>query len=343
MSGSTALDLREGERVSDRIDARPLVGLVDAGPDVPARRVEGMEAIRAHLSAGSPIWIDIESPSDPEIEQIRMLFPFHPLAVEDVHHAIQRPKLEEYDAHLFIVAFGFQLQEGTTCTSVEVDAFLGAGYLVTFHGEPVGAIDDVAERCRKGLLAFERGADRVLHAILDGLIDTAFPILDALDQRTEEIEHRILKSSDSDLLNEIFSTRKDLLIFRRMLMPHREVLGHLASREYEWVTSPVRMYFRDVYDHVMRVTESADNFRELLDTAVETYLSQAAERTNQVMKLLAIIATLGLPLTVLTSFYGMNFEHLPGAHHPSGVAILVLVMLTIEAGLLVVFRRRGWL
>jgi magnesium transporter len=324
-------------------EARPLVGLSDAGPDVAAHRIEGEEAIRAQLAAGCPIWIDVEDPSDAEIEQIQRIFPFHPLAVEDIQHAIQRPKLEEYDRHLFVVAFGFLAEEGTRFATLEVDAFLGEGYLVTFHEGPVPAIRDVTDRCCRGLLAFEKGADRVLHAILDGLIDSAFPILDALDQRTEQIEHRILKSNDADLLGEIFSTRKDLLVFRRMLMPHREVLGHLSSREYPWVTPSVRMYFRDVYDHVMRVTESADNFRELLDTGVETYLSQAAERTNQVMKLLAIIATLGLPLTVLTSFYGMNFEHLPGLHHPSGVLVLTGVMLTIEAALLFVFRRKGWL
>jgi len=329
--------------VPERPDPRPLVGLVDAGPDVPARRIEGLAAIEEHLTAGSPIWIDVQDPTDVEIEQLRALFAFHPLAVEDIKHAMQRPKLEEYDAHLFIVAFGFRLEGGTGFTPLEVDAFLGEGFLVTFHEEPVAAIEEVSERCRRGLLAFERGADRVLHAILDGLIDTSFPLLDALDERTEEIEHRILRTNEKDLLNEIFSTRKDLLLFRRMLGPHRDVTAHLASREYAWVSPSVRMYFRDVYDHVMRVSESADNFRELLDTGVETYLSQAAERTNQVMKLLAIIATLGLPLTVLTSFYGMNFEHLPGAHHPMGVTVLIVAMVAIEAVLLVIFRRKGWL
>jgi magnesium transporter len=329
--------------MSSAVGARPLVGYVDAGPDVPARRIEGEMAIQEQLVRKCPVWIDIEDPTDEDIDRVRSIFPFHPLAVEDVRHAIQRPKLEEYDQHLFIVAFGFLADEQGRFATLEVDAFLGEGYLVTFHEEPVPAVREVEDRCKKGLIAFEKGPDRVLHAILDGLVDTAFPILDLLDERTEVIEHRILKSTDKDLLNEIFATRKDLLVFRRTLMPHREVLGHLASREYPWVTPAVRMYFRDVYDHVMRVTESADNFRELLDTGVETYLSQAAERTNQVMKLLAIIATLGLPLTVLTSFYGMNFTHLPGLDHPLGVAILSIVMLAIEAVLLVVFRRKGWL
>jgi magnesium transporter len=121
------------------------------------------------------------------------------------------------------------------------------------------------------------------------------------------------------------------------------VMNHLAGREYPWVSSPVRTYFRDVYDHLMRITESADRYRELMNTAVETYLGQAAESTNRVMKILAVLATLGLPLTVATSFYGMNFEHMPGIHHPLGVGILVGLLVAVEALLLVLFRRKGWL
>ena len=256
---------------------------------------------------------------------------------------MQRPKIEEYDEHIFVVAFGIRSDGGTKFAPLEVDFFLGRGYLVTFHEEPVAAIQDVSDRCRKARIPMERGADQLLHALLDGLVDSYFPLLEALDVEMEGMERDLLGPPRSELLGEIFSTRRRLLDLRRLLIPHAEVLGHLAGREYPWVSAPVRTYFRDVYDHLMRITESADRYRELLNTAVETYLGQAAESTNRVMKILAAVATLGLPLTVATSFYGMNFEHLPGIHHPLGVGILSGLLVAVEAFLFVLFRRKGWL
>ena len=329
--------------MSSQSVGRPILALSDAGPDVPAALITGVDEIRREVEAGHPIWIDVEDPDPEQIAQIQSLFPFHPLALEDVYHAMQRPKLEEYDDHIFVVAFGIRLEGGTRFTPLEVDIFLGRGYLVTFHEEPVAAIHDVNERCRKGRIPMERGSDHLLHALLDGLVDSYFPLLESFDREMEKLERDLLGSPRSELLAEIFSTRRQLLDLRRFLIPHAEVLSHLAGREYPCVSPPVRAYFRDVYDHLMRITESADRYRELLNTAVETYLGQAAESTNRVMKILAAVATLGLPLTVATSFYGMNFEHLPGIHHPLGVGILSGLLVAVEAFLFVLFRRKGWL
>ncbi len=322
---------------------RPVTALSDAGPAVPALLVEGIDAIRLEMEQAHPIWIDIEDPTPEQIEQIQSLFSFHPLALEDVHHAIQRPKLDEYDEHLFLVAFWIRPGEDTRFSEVEVDVFIGPGYLVTFHEEPVPVIAEIAERCKRGRVPMERGPDHLLYAILDGLVDACFPLLDVFDERMEGIEQRLLGKPDSRLLSEIFATRRSLLDLRRLLIPHRELLGYLSNREYPWVSAPVRTYFRDVFDHLMRITEAADRLRELLDTSVELHLSQQAQSTNQVMKVLAIVATLGLPLTVVTSFYGMNFEHMPGLRHPAAVPILVAGLLAVEAALLWLFRKKEWL
>lgn len=329
--------------MSSQPNHRPLLALSDAGSDVSAAVIEGVDAIRREVEAGHPVWIDVVDPDPERIAEIQSIFPFHPLALEDVYHAMQRPKIEEYDDHLFLVTFGMRSEGGTQFTPQEVDIFLGRGYLVTFHEEPVAVIQEVSERCRKGRIPMERGSDHLLHALLDGLIDTYFPLLEAFDAAMEGLERKLVGPPRSELLREIFSTRRRLLDLRRLLLPHAEVLSHLAGREYPWVSPPVRAYFRDVYDHLMRMTESADRYRELLNSAVETYLGQAAESTNRVMKILAVVATLGLPLTVATSFYGMNFEYLPGIHHPFGVGILVGLMVAVEAVLLVLFRRKGWL
>lgn len=322
---------------------RPLSAVADSGPDVPSSRVEGIEAIRQELAAGHPIWIDVEAPTPWDIEQIRSIFPFHPLALEDVHHAIQRPKIEEYEDHLFLTVFGFQQEEGGEFTPLEVNAFVGRGYLVTFHDEPIAALSEIAQKCARGRLALDRGSDFLLHAVLDGLIDSCFPILDAFDEVIDQIQERRTGRPGREAIEEIFAMRKRLIRLRRIIHPHVEVLGHLATKEYGYISRTVRAYFRDVYDHVLRILDATDSSREILDTAVDTYLSQATENTNQVMKTVTVIATLGLPLTVLTGFFGMNFEHMGVLRHPAGVWVFFGTAIVIEGILLLVFRRRGWL
>jgi magnesium transporter len=329
--------------MNSEMSNRPLFALSDAGPDVPAVMIEGVDAIRREIEAGHPIWIDVEDPDADQIARIQTLFPFHPLAVEDVYHAIQRPKIEEYEHHLFLVAFGVRPEEGTAFTPLEVDCFLGRGYLVTFHEGSVPVIREIMERCRLGRIPMERGPDYLLHDLLDGLVDSFFPLLDLFDRELEEIERKLMGPPRSELLAEIFATRRHLLDLRKILIPHADLFSHLVGRDYPWVSESVRAYFRDVYDHMMRITESADRYRELLNTAVETYLGQAAENTNRVMKILAAIATLGIPLTVVTSFFGMNFDYLPGIHHPLGVGLMMALLVAVEGVLFVLFRRKGWL
>jgi magnesium transporter len=319
-----------------------LRGYMDAGADVPAACVVGTEAIRSAIDAGHPVWVDVESPTDEDLEQARQLFSFHPLALEDVHHDIQRPKLEEYPGHLFIVAFGVS-GRGVHWSPQEVDIFIGKNYIVTFHEESVGAVARIADWCERGKISFEQGADRILYTILDGLVDECFPLLEGFDEHIEGIEHKLLDGPSGSLLEEIFLVRKELLRLRKLLPGHRELLGHLSMYENPGISPAVRTYLRDVYDHVLRIGDTADTYRELLDTAVDTYMSRMAERTNQVMKLLAIIATMGLPFTVMTGFYGMNFDHIPGLRNPAGVWILLGGLIVTEGILVGVFRRKGWL
>lgn len=317
--------------------------LTDAGADRPAEILASLDAAQREIDRGNPVWIDLEKPTEAQVEEVRRAFSFHPLAVEDVHHAAQRPKVEEYEKHLFIVAFGIRAGTEGDLVPVELSAFLGAGYLVTFHEEPIPIVRELVERCRRGRFDFDPGSDRILYMILDGLVDSFFPQLTRIDEEIDAIEGALLDSDGKNLLAGIFSVRKRLLELRKLISPQRELLGHLAGREYPWIAPPVRTYLRDVYDHLWRIGETADTYREILDTAVETYLSQAAERTNQIIKLLTIIATLGLPLTFITGFFGMNFVHMPGLNHTAAVPILIVAMVAMETALLVLFRKKGWL
>jgi magnesium transporter len=323
--------------------ARRLVALADPGPEKPAYEVEGIESIRSELEAGHPVWIDIEAPTPWEIEQIRSVFSFHPLALEDVHHAVQRPKIEEYDDHLFLTVYGFRREGKMKFVPLEVNAFVGRGFLVTFHEEPVPSIQETRSRCEKGRLSLDRGPDFLLHGILDGLVDTAFPLVDSFDEEIDKIESLFMEQPDRKALQETFETRKNLLRLRRVLQPHAEILAHLSSKEYPYISRTVQTYFRDVYDHVLRILDTVDSSREVIDAAVDTYLSQATENTNQVMKTLTVIATLGIPLTVMTGFFGMNFEHMEIFRQPSGLWVFFGITAAIEIALLAAFRWKGWL
>lgn len=323
--------------------AGKLTAWTDPGPDAPARRLDSPEEIRQAVVVGDPIWIDLEGAEKEQIEFIRSLFPFHPLAVEDVTHNVQRPKIEEYDDHLFIVSFAIEQSEGTAFIPREVDIFIGERYLVSFHDAPVPALEEIGERCRRGRAAFEKGSDALLHSLLDGLVDSYFPLLERFDDRIDELEDRISTKPGGDTLKQTFEVRRDLLRLRRLLLPHREILGHLTTRNYIGISESSRTYFRDVHDHLLRISESADGYRELLDTVVETYLGRTAHTTNEVMKFLGIIATLGLPLTVVTGFFGMNFVHMPWLEEPKAVVGLVAGLAGLEIGLFLAIRRKGWI
>lgn len=322
---------------------RDLVAWVDCGADVPVTRIVGMDAIRRDLKAGHPLWIDIQDPTLSDFEQISDLFDFHPLAIEDVQHAVQRPKADDYEHFLFVVAFGAEPSEGLGYKLQEVDVFLGMGFIVTFHDHRIEALEDIKSRGQRGRIAFERGADMMLHAILDGLIDSWAPIVDQFDRRMDSIETALLARSDRRTLAGIFSLRRSLLDLHRTLVPHRDLLAHLVAREYPWIGAPVRAYLRDIHDHLARNVDTVDRLRDLLDASVETQLGISAQNTNQVMRVLAVLATLGLPLTVVTSFYGMNFDNLPWLHHPAGAAYVGGGLLALEIMLLLLFKRMRWL
>ncbi|MDM7916921.1 MAG: magnesium/cobalt transporter CorA [Candidatus Eisenbacteria bacterium] len=320
-----------------------LTAYAGRGKNMPAAVVTGTGAILREIQGGHPVWIDVERMTPEAVEEIRQIFPFHPLALEDVHHAVQRPKIEEYSNHLFVVAFAIAKIAGTEFEAQEVDILLGGNVLVTFHPGPVTPIETIADRLVRGRLAFDQGADMLLHAILDAIVDTCFPLIDAVDERIDEIETALVEGGDRKLLQDIFGVRKDILQLRRLVSPHREILSHLSTHEYPWISAPVRTYFRDVYDHLLRIGESLEIHRDVLTTAVDTYLGQAAENTNRTMKIFTAIATLGLPLTVITSFYGMNFDFLPGLHDPRAFGAMLLSMFGVEAALLMLFRKKGWL
>lgn len=304
-----------------------------------------LDNIRPHLGReDARLWIDVEKPDETEIDALSRLFPqFHHLAIEDLLHAEIRPKVELYDDHLFIVFRGLNFNpDSHILDTIGLKIFLGRTFIVSAHREPLRSVRSVAARLEQEPELLGRGPDRVCHALIDQIVDGYFPLLDAMDDAMEGIEASLFKEFRKEALENIFSLKKDVTTMRRVAAPQREILNILSSRPYETVQPATQLYFRDVYDHILRVTDSLDSYRDLLSGALDSYISQVSNRMNEVMKTLSVVATIILPLSLVTGVFGMNFEVMPGLKNPLGFWELIAGMAAIAMGLFLIFRWRKW-
>ena len=297
-------------------------------------------------SSGSVVWVDVESPTDDDYAWLQAHFHFHPLAIEDCRHGVQRPKIDEYADYLFFVFHaitGIEGERGTELDFVELDGFLGRQYLVTIHDEPLPPLEQLKTRVAQNPSLLARGADDLFYAAIDMAVDLYFPILDEIDRRIDQVEHDLFERPTSRTLAEIFAVKKLILKLRRFAWPQRDTLSILVHHEHPAIDERTRYYLRDVVDHLIRITDALDAYRDLITGATDTYLSQISQRTNDRIKVLSIFATVMLPITMLAGLYGMNFEHLPGAHHPHGFRIMLGLMAAIALALFGIFRWRRWI
>jgi magnesium transporter len=306
-----------------------------------------LEALGEALSAPPKVvWLDLEAASEEELDFIQSRFQLHPLTIEDCRTRDTRPKLEEYDRYLFIVLRGLRYEEEARArgqvATIELEIFLGGDFLITCHAEALSAIKTTQERLRQSAIPLERGGDMVAHAIIDSLLDNYLPYLDQLDERLETVEERLFANPSDALLSETFAIRKELVELIRLMRPQRELLGFLSSREHPHVSEAAREYFRDVHDHALHISDALESYRELLTSARETYLSLISNRLNSIMKVLSIVATVILPLSLLASMWGMNFALLPGARSPTGFWVFTGVCLLLAALMMWAFKRKGW-
>jgi magnesium transporter len=262
---------------------------------------------------GTIRWVELSEQDDAALALLKERFDFHPLAIEDCSHFDQRPKLEEYRDYLFIVVHGFISKDthAMVVEPLEVHAFLGKNYLVTVHAAGVSELDAVWRRVAGDAGLSRRGADFLYYLLVDAMVDANFVILDQISDTLDHIEDVVLHEHDRKHLQDIFTLKKTLVSMRRVLSPQRDVFALLAKRGHPCVSDRTSLYFRDVYDHLVRIYESIDTARDLLGNALDAYLSMVAQRTNDVMKQLTILSAIFLPLTFVTGFFGQNFEHLP--------------------------------
>jgi len=271
---------------------------------------------------GRSFWVDLEAPSEGEFSLLRDVFHFHPLAIEDAQRPHQRPKLDEFEGHSFLTADEVSLdlevyktarqeRETEAVQSRQMSAFLGQNFLVTVHVEPVEAIRALRDRCEHNHRVLQRGADFILYTLLDVLVDGYFPLLDTLDDSIDELEDRIVGRPNQSILDSIFAMKRDLTRLRKYAGPLREVVQTLTSRDFPGIREETLPYFRDVADHLFRIYETLDSYRDLMSNMLDAYLSQVSNEMNRVMQKLSVVATVFLPITFITGVFGMNFAKQP--------------------------------
>ena len=289
------------------------------------------------------VWFDVEEPSDEEVVQLGEEFGFHPLTLEDLTHPHQRPKIEQFDDYFFLVAYGVTVTDGEP-TANEMAMFVGHNYLVTVRKPPAFDIGPAMKRWESHDDMAAEGGGYLLYILLDEVVDGYFDILDQLEDRAEDIEDAVFSAGNPETVqNEIFRLKKDLLKFRRGVAPLREVLDVLQRRTVDVVTERLEPYYRDVYDHVLRVTDFVDSLRDLQSSALEASLAVVSNRLNEVMKKLTSWAAIILVPTFIAGVYGMNFENMPELRWSFGYPAVLGIMAVSAFLLYRMFKRRGWL
>jgi len=296
-------------------------------------------------------WISLAGLSDMSaIHALATKYDLHPLAIEDLLHGTQRPKIEsyggeesEFQARLFIVTRILQFQEGRL-RHEQVSIFLGHNTVLTFQESPSPVWDGIRQRIQsKGSRLRANDASFLAYSLLDAIVDSCFPILETYSERAEELEAQILDRSQPGTINDIHQLKRDLLLLRWVIWPMRELVSALQREPHECVSETTRIYLRDLYDHVIQIIELIETYREIASDLTDTYMSSVSNRMNEVMKVLTLIGTIFIPLTFLAGVYGMNFRHFPELGQVWAYPAFWAACILTAVAMLLLFRRRNWL
>jgi magnesium transporter len=309
----------------------------------------------AYYDPSAQFWLDLSGPTEAEYALLKDLFGFHPLAVEDATHEVQRPKLESYALvgdklktdYFFLVIHGPDLDPdpNNLFHTTELDIFFSERYLVTVHDDPMAPVSEMFARVQtypEGKLTLD--VDILLYELLDRLVDKYVPIIDDFQELLDKLEELAIEDPPPEFLVTVSDRKTELLNLRRIMTQERDILGQLTRGEVPFMGQLSRIYFRDVLDHLNREVETIDIYRDLLMGCRDIYMSSINNQLNRIMKTLAIISIVTLPLTVITSFFGMNFaDTIPGFTKPFTFAAAMLLMICLPFVFLYLFRKKGWL
>jgi magnesium transporter len=294
------------------------------------------------------VWLDLTIRSEENASVLRDVFAFHELTIEDcVSPLVDPARIDDYGDYLFIIVQAITGYEpDQELEPIEVDFYLGHNYVVSCHRERVPALEQFRQRCHRDERPLRKTPDWVLHGIIDAIVDEFLPIVDAVDETVDRLEEQTLERPNTSLMRQIVLAKRNALRIRRATVPQRDILQRLSRGEFpDFIRPETAMYYRDIFDHLVRIEYLIDSVRDLADGALNTYLSVISNRLNEIMKVLTAAAAIFLPLTLISGIYGMNFEknQFPSFDAAWGFAAAVGFMVALAAGLLAFFRWRGWI
>lgn len=313
--------------------------------DGQSQRVERVDPTWLTPGAPEKVWVDIELPDPAARALLQDTFKLHELSLEDALSEIHHPKIELFDQYLYLILHGIQAGAGGHGFSTnDVDFFLGDRFLVTVHTAPSRSISQEQQLCLRNSNALGEGPAGLLHRIVDAMVDHYRPEVDALEDRLDALEDRVFENPRENPVRAILTLKRDVSSLRRVALPQRDAVGRLARREFTLIPDSMAYRFRDVYDHLVQLTDEAIFFQDRVTGLLDAYLSSQSNRLNQVMKVLTVMSTIFMPLTVLTGLYGMNvpIPYLPGSPEMQFWWIMGMITVTV-VGMLAAFRWKDWL
>ncbi|MBD3881777.1 magnesium/cobalt transporter CorA [Phormidium tenue FACHB-886] len=330
----------------------PVIFLIDYEPETAVRlKIEQPEECAPYLDTHSVSWVDVQGlGSEDVLQRLGNVFNLHPLMLEDVVNVPQRPKVDEYPEQILLICrMAVLTEDGKTCTHEQVSFILGKHYLLTVQEEPeYDCFGPVRDRIRsnKGIIR-SQGADYLAYALIDGIVDGFFPVLEVYGETIEELEDEVVVCPTRQTLEKVHRLRRELLTLRRAVWPQRDAINSLIRDGNPLISEEVRVYLRDCYDHVVQLLDMIETYRELASSLMDVYVSSVGNKMNEVMKVLTIISTIFIPLTFIAGVYGMNFDpgkpgNMPELEMPYAYVVCWAVMVAIALGLIYFFKRRGW-
>jgi len=323
-----------------------MIKAVKLKPNTPPTEITGQE-ISDFLSAPDGIlWVSLENANDSEINATLLdTFQFHPLTIEDcLSFGYQTPKVDDYGKYIFIIANAIKPNGGfKDLETIELNIYLGDNYIVTcFTDEHMPCVETTWQRLKRDGRMASRGVDFLCHAVLDTLVDEYMPLLDQMDEEVEWLEDQVLANPKKETLERLLTLKHSVMSLRRVISPQREFINRLSRDEFPQIGKVSRIYFRDIYDHLVRIQDLSESIRDIVSGAVDIYLNSTSLRLNEVMKALTVVSTIFLPLTFLAGVYGMNFKYFPELNWQFGYPLLWGVFFMIVIGMLAFFKKRNW-
>jgi magnesium transporter len=312
---------------------------------VDRRDVHDPEELRSLGEEDGVTWVDVQGLGDePMIRAIGAAFDLHPVALENAVNVPQRAKTELYEQHQLVIARTPVIGDDDLVRAPQVCFIIGKRYLLTFQERYFGFFDPVRERIRAGIGAIrEDGPDYLAYAMIDAMVDRYYPVAQGLSDQLEELEDIVVENPHPEVLARVHALRRQLVVLRRVGWPQREAISAMLRERTPFFGDDAKVFLRDTYDHIAQIVELIDSAREMASDLAEAFLSNVSHRTNEIMKVLTLMASIFIPLTFLAGIYGMNFQNMPELATRNGYFVALSVMVVLAVGMTVYFKRRGWI